>query len=174
MQDITGLPTERWDFDGFYSEKPDYDLFACKVLVAGAIAVYLDLVSKATRDEPGSESGDKDPIERVINIFNALHEEASGPDYKDLEDCDPTAHDSLSEEIPDIGAVKKQYQERAGRFYQSFFKEYGERDCVGLLGFDPFNYFDYDEETQAQIESGEWMEDCCGYMKAALRLLYPD
>ena len=166
------FPEDRWDFSRFYSEKPDYERFACKVLVAGAATIYLDIVQRSSGPEAGGVEGGA--IDRVIGIFNRMLEEASGPQAKGFGELDPFSYHLSFQEAADAGAARLEYQERVSEFYESFLREFGEWDCVGLLGFDPFNYFDYDEETQAQIQSGEWMENCCGYMRAVVRLLYKE
>jgi hypothetical protein len=65
------------------------------------------------------------------------------------------------------------YEERAMKLYNAFLEECGKRDCVDLLGFDPFRYDEYPEDIQEYIEQGDWMQKCCGYMKVIIKLLYP-
>ncbi len=83
----------------------------------------------------------------------------------------------------DIGAHRKEgrlsgeeagreYEERGLALYNAFLEEFGKRDCVDLLGFDPFRYDEYSEDIQEYIEQGDWMQKCCRYMEEIVRLLY--
>jgi hypothetical protein len=66
------------------------------------------------------------------------------------------------------------YEERVMQLYNAFMKEFDKRDCVDLLGFDPFRYDEYSEEIQEYIEEGSWMQKCCRYMEVIVKLMYVD
>ena len=65
-----------------------------------------------------------------------------------------------------------EYEGRVMQFYEAFLKEFNKRDCVDLLGFDPFRYDEYSEDIQEYIEQGDWMQKCCRYMEVIVKLLY--
>lgn len=64
------------------------------------------------------------------------------------------------------------YEERVMQLYNAFMQEFDKRDCVDLLGFDPFRYDEYSEDIQEYIEEGSWMQKCVSYMEVIIKLLY--
>lgn len=65
------------------------------------------------------------------------------------------------------------YEKRGMKLYNAFLEKFGKRDCVDLLGFDPFRYDEYPEDIQDYIEQGDWMQKCCHYMEVIVKLLHP-
>jgi len=49
--------------------------------------------------------------------------------------------------------------------YVAFEDRFGVSNCQEILGFDPFNYADYDEKMQEYIEEGKWMRKCKACMQ---------
>jgi len=166
LKDVLDLSKDRWDFTDFYSDKPDdTDRFLCKVVAAGAMAIYLDIISRIERERGRSDPGEKEPIERVNQLVNAmLNETADGKNEK-LAAFDPFDHDDYLKGIDVSEDMRKEYGQRAATFFTHFDEAFNCQDCVDILGFDPFSYELYDEETQEEIESGEWMEKCVECMQ---------
>ena len=171
MQELLELPASRWNFKDFYSDKPDADLFPCRALVAGAVSIYLDVITKGGIDRTGLQPGNKDSIERVIHLFNAFLRETSGGISNDQVDFDPFIHDEYLKDVRFDESVRKEYADRMTKLFTAFQKQFGVRDCVDILGFDPFRYDEYDEETQEAIEKGEWMKKCTECMESVIRTI---
>jgi hypothetical protein len=68
----------------------------------------------------------------------------------------------------------EEYEKRVTKIFKAFENEFGKTACQTLLGFDPMKYDDYPPITQKYIESGEWMNQCCKYMKFLVKELYED
>jgi len=173
LQEILRLPTDRWDFSEFYSDKPDdTDRFVCKVLAAGAIAVYLDIVTKSEVINPIDQEPDKNrSAERVVHIFNSFLSFCSGDNGKNPEQFDPFQHDPAFAGLTINDNLRNAYADRVSKLFAAFNEKFGARDCVDILGFDPFSYEDYDEETQEEIESGEWMQKCVECMQYIITII---
>ena len=154
MQEVLALPSDRWNFQDFYSNKPDVDLFICRALVAGAISIYLDVISKGRADQWESQQGEKASLERVIHVFNAFLRETCGGADGNPADFDPFTHDEYLKGVKIDERARKEYMGRVTHLFTTFHKQFGVRDCVDILGFDPFRYDEYDEETQERIEEG--------------------
>lgn len=166
MQEMLHIPPDHWDFSRFYTEKPeDIDPFLCKGLVAGAVVIYLDVLSKGGIDGAPAAPEEKTPADRVVEIFNRFLAACSGDNGKDPVLYDPFAHDpGLGDaEIPE--GLRREYKDRVAALFGGFQSEFPGPNCVDILGFDPFAYADYDEETQEEIEKGEWMKQCIECMK---------
>lgn len=160
------MPAEIWDFNKFYSDKPDdTDRFVCKVLAAGALAVYLEIVTKGDPGAGDRRTEDGDATARAVEIINALINMCSGDRSPDPADFDPFQHDPALAGKKIDATLRKEYSDRVTRLFADFQSKFGVRDCVDILGFDPFSYEDYDEETQEKIESGEWMAKCVECMQ---------
>lgn len=167
LQMVLDLPENRWDWEKFYSEKPeDTDRFTCKALVAGALGIYLAAVDRWEK-----EKGKKTDLEtagenrRVMGIFNAMLQFASGERSHRFEQFDPFEHDPLfGQEMPEE-ALRQSYRAGLSALLNDFRNRFQVQDCVDILGFDPFSYEDYDEKTQEEIESGEWMKECLKCMQ---------
>jgi len=175
LQDVLALSKTRWDFTDFYSDKPDdTDRFLCKVVAAGAMAIYLDILTKKEPEREGSEPTAAEPIERVNALVDAMLEEtAAGKDEK-LATFDPFVHDLYLDNEIVTGEMRREYKDRATQFLGEFQKAFNCQDCVDILGFDPFSYELYDEETQEEIESGKWMEKCVECMQLIIKIMHPD
>ncbi len=61
-----------------------------------------------------------------------------------------------------------------GRLSDEFQNAFNCQNCVDILGFDPFSYELYDEETQEKIESGKWMEKGVECMQLIIKIMHPD
>ncbi|MEE9390541.1 MAG: hypothetical protein V3U91_04795 [Candidatus Aminicenantaceae bacterium] len=171
MQELLELPASLWDFKDFYSDKPDADLFPCRALVAGAVSIYLDVITKGGIDRTGLQTGEKESLERVIHLFNAFLLETSGGGDKDPADFDPFIHDEYLKTVHIHENARKEYANRVTKLFTAFQKQFGVRDCVDILGFDPFRYDEYDEETQEAIEEGEWMKKCSECMESIIKTI---
>ena len=166
MQELLHIPPAHWDFSHFYSDKPeDSDRFLCKVLVAGAVAIYLDVLSKGGLDGAPAQPGEKTAADRVVQIFNRFIIDCSGDAGQDPASFDLFAHDPGLENIGISDHLRKEYTERVTALFSGFRAEFPGSNCVDILGFDPFAYADYDEEIQEEIESGEWMQQCIDCMQ---------
>jgi hypothetical protein len=164
LQEILKLPPEKWDFAEFYAENPDADRFLCKALAAGAMAIYLDVISQMEA-ESAQPSDPKKSIERVNHIFNQHLEETSEGKSLHPIDFDPFAYDQALKGTEVKESYKKVYQQRVKTLFQNFESEFSACNCQDVLGFDPFSYEDYDEEMQEYIEEGEWMNKCIDCMQ---------
>jgi len=166
------LPAERLNFSDFYSDKPeDTDRFLCKVLVAGAVAIYLDIITKSDIELLMPQSEKKDTTERVIKIFNSFLDKCSGEKGGDPANFDPFAYDPGLAGITVDENLRDAYRARAKKLFDAFQNKFKVRDCVDILGFDPFSYEDYDEEIQEQIESGEWIQKCVECMQHIIKVI---
>lgn len=166
MQELLHIPPDHWDFSCFYSDKPeDSDRFLCKVLVAGAVAIYLDVLSKGGIDCAPAQPAEKTSADRVVQIFNRFITDCSGDAGADPTLFDPFAHDPGLEGIEISHRLRKEYTDRVTALFSGFRAEFPGSNCVDILGFDPFAYADYDEDIQEEIEKGEWMKQCIKCMK---------
>ena len=162
------MPSERWDFSNFYSDKPDeVDSFACKVLAAGAVGIYLDILERSGlgSNSPGAE-GAGNP-ERAAKIFNSLLRAISIDRTRPPADVDPFDLDPQLQQAKVDHSLRESYRKRTANLFATFEEKYQGRNCDEILGFDPFRYEEYDEATQAKIEEGAWMErcvDCMGHI----------
>lgn len=164
LQEILKLPPEKWNFTDFYAENPDADRFLCKALAAGAMAIYLDVISQM--EAASSQSSDLGKaIERVNHTFNQHLEETSEGKALHPVDFDPFEHDEVLKGIAVEEKYKKAYQKRVKVLFQEFETEFNACNCQDILGFDPFSYVDYDEDMQEYIEEGEWMQKCVDCMQ---------
>ena len=160
------LPADRWDFNEFYSEKPDdTDRFLCKVLAAGAVAIYLDIITKSDIKPIDREMDKDDSAGRVVYIFNSFLDICSKGNGKNPSELDPFQHDPAFVGLAIDAKLRNAYADRVSKLFAAFKDKFEVKDCVDILGFDPFSYEDYDEETQEKIESGEWMQKCVECMK---------
>jgi len=172
LQEILELPADRWNFSDFYSDKPeDTDRFLCKVLAAGAVAIYLDIITKSDIELLMPQSEKKDTTERVIKIFNSFLDKCSGENGEDPANFDPFAYDQGLAGITIGENLRDSYRARARKLFSAFQNEFEVQDCVDILGFDPFSYEDYDEEIQEQIESGEWIQKCMECMQHVIKVI---
>ena len=160
------MPADRWDFNEFYSEKPDdTDRFLCKVLAAGAVAIYLDIITKSDNNPIGRKISKDDSTGRAVYIFNSFLNICSDGDGKNPVEFDPFQHDPAFVGLTIDDKLRNAYADRVSKLFAAFKDKFKVKDCVDILGFDPFSYEDYDEETQEKIESGEWMQKCVKCMK---------
>ncbi|UCF82513.1 MAG: hypothetical protein JSV50_15115 [Desulfobacteraceae bacterium] len=167
------IPADCWDFSGFYSGKPeDTDRFLCKVLAAGAIAIYLDIITK-NNIGPGVMRSEKkkSPVERVIHVFDAFVEEASRGDVHIPLNFDPFRYDEGVGDIHIDEEVRDQYSERVMKLFIVFKQQFGVLSCQEILGFDPFLYEEYGEEMQEYIEEGKWMQKCVECIENIIRTI---
>jgi len=166
MQELFHIPPVHYDFSHFYSDKPEgSDRFLCKVLVAGAIAIYLNVLSKGGIDDAPAQPGEKATTDRVVQIFNRFIIDCSGDMGNDPTSFDLFAHDPGLEGVKISNHLRKEYTKRRTALFSGFQAEFPGFNCVDILGFDPFAYADYDEKTQEEIESGEWMKQCVECMQ---------
>jgi hypothetical protein len=170
-----GLPRERWDFSNFYSEKPDeVDSFACKVLAAGAVGIYLDILERSGIEAKASVAEASGNAERVARIFNSLLRAISIDRTRPPAEIDPfELDDSLRQQTVD-DSLRESYRKRTAKLFEGFEEKYQGRNCDEILGFDPFRYEEYDEATQAKIEEGVWMERCVDCMRHILQTIRPE
>lgn len=166
------LPEDRWDFGAFYSENPDADRFLCKVLAAGAISIYLDIIAKKDAGQTASNSEKKDSVERVTHLFNALLRESNRGDDNNPADFDPFGYDEYLGDAHIDEGIRKEYSERVTELFTAFRKQFEVCNCQDILGFDPFRYDEYDEEMQEIIEEGEWMQKCVECMQFIIKTIY--
>jgi hypothetical protein len=172
---LLNLPSERWDFSNFYSDKPDeVDSFACKVLAAGAVGIYLDIIERAGLEpqKPGADAT-RDP-ERVAKIFNSLLRAISIDRSRPPADVDPFGLDEGLQQTKVDSNLRQAYRERTAELFSTFEEKYQGRNCDEILGFDPFRYEEYDEATQAKIEEGGWMERCVDCMRHIIQVVKPE
>jgi len=173
LQDISLLPKEIWDFTDLYSDKPDdTEQFFCKVLTAGAVAIYLDIVTRRVQELEMVDSRSSEPIERVNALMNALLAQTAAGKHDKFSTFDPFEQDTYLKKEMVTEKMRDEYRQRAVRLFEDFYQTFKCRDCVDILGFDPFSYELYDEEIQEEIESGEWMEKCVDCMKHIIRAFY--
>jgi hypothetical protein len=169
-----GLPPERWDFSNFYSEKPDeVDSFACKVLVAGAVGIYLDLLERSGLEAKAPAAEASGNTERVTRIFNSLLRAISIDRTRPPAEVDPFEMDDGLRQPTVAGSLRESYRKRTANLFASFEEKYQGRNCDEILGFDPFRYEEYDEATQAKIEEGGWMERCVDCMRHIIQTVRP-
>lgn len=169
LQEISLLPAAIWDFSDLYSEKPDdTEQFLCKVLAAGIVAIYLDIISDRL-ETLKIESQQPQPVERVNMLINAILSRTAKGRHNQLDTFDPFETDGFLDKSIINQQMRDEYRQRVDRLASSFHKTFNCRDCVEILGFDPFSYELYDEEIQEQIESGEWMARCIDCMKHVIR-----
>jgi hypothetical protein len=158
MQEALRLSSEKWNFDSFYSENPDCDTFLCKVLVAGAITIYLDIISRIDIQQMPLET--QDSAQRVNQLFNIFLEECSGDNCTAPAAFDPFKNDPALRQIQVDKKLKQEYINRVQQISTAFKKRFKVFNCQEILGFDPFRYAEYDEDMQAFIEEGEWQSKC--------------
>ena len=158
MQEAFGLSPEKWDFSSFYSENPDADTFLCKVLVAGAITIYLNIISRIDIQQIPIEP--QDSAQRVNQIFNIFLEECSGDKCTDPAAFDPFKNDPALRQVQIDKKLLQEYKTRVQQITTAFKKRFKVFNCQEILGFDPFRYAEYDEDMQAFIEDGEWQSKC--------------
>jgi hypothetical protein len=170
LQQISLLSEEVWDFSDLYSEKPDdTEQFVCKVLAAGAVAIYLDILTRRYQELGVAGPNGPQPIERVNALMNAILKESAAGRHEQFEVFDPFEHDQyLQPQVVDE-KMRSEYRQRVDRLSAGFKQTFNCRDCVDILGFDPFSYELYDEEVQEQIESGQWMAKCVECMKHIIK-----
>jgi len=161
LQEILALPADRYDFGEFYSGKPeDTDRYLCKVLAAGALAIYLDIITKNDIGDGVVQPEAKNPVERLIHLFDAFVEEASRGDVHNPVNSDPFKYDEGLGGVYVAQEIREEYVKRVENMFNTFQQKFGVLSCQELLGFDPFLYDQYDEEMQGYIEGGEWMQKC--------------
>lgn len=158
MQEALGSSEGKWDFGSFYSENPDSDTFLCKVLVAGAVTIYLDIISRIDIQQKPDEP--EDYAQRVNQIFNIFLEECSGDKCTDPAAFDPFKNDPALQETKVDESLKQEYKNRVQQLSADFKKRFKVFDCQEILGFDPFRYAEYNEAMQAFIEEGKWQSKC--------------
>ena len=158
MQEALGVSPEKWQLGTFYSENPDTDTFLCKVLVAGAVTIYLDIISGIKIQQMPSET--QDSAQRVNTMFNAFLEKCSGDGCMDPAIFDPFKHDPAFQGTTIDQELQQKYKSRVRKLVTAFKTRFKVINCQEILGFDPFRYAEYDEDMQAFIEEGEWQSKC--------------
>lgn len=152
------MSQEKWKLESFYSENPDTDTFLCKVLVAGAVTIYLDIISGIDAQPAAPEK--KDSAKRVNELFDIFLEECSGEKCVDPALFDPFKYDPALPDMVVDKEVQQEYKNRVQRLTTAFRNRFKVINCQEILGFDPFRYAEYDENMQAFIEEGEWQSKC--------------
>jgi hypothetical protein len=142
----------------FYSENPDSDTFLCKVLVAGAVTIYLDIISRI--DEPQMPIEPEDSAKRVNQLFNIFLKECSGDKCTEPAAFDPFINDLALKHIQVDQKLRQEYKNRVQQLTTAFKAHFKAANCQEILGFDPFRYAEYDEAMQAFIEEGKWQSKC--------------
>ncbi len=158
MQEALGLSQEKWNLGSFYSENPDTDTFLCKVLVAGAVTIYLDIIARIDDQQIPIEL--EDSAHRVNQLFNVFLEECSGDDCTQPAAFDPFKNDPALRHIQVDEKLRQEYKNRVQQLTTAFKAHFKVSSCQEILGFDPFRYAEYDENMQAFIEEGEWQSKC--------------
>ena len=153
-----GLSQDKWDFGSFYSENPDSDTFLCKVLTAGAMTIYLDIIDGL--DYPQMLKKPEDSAQRANQLFNIFLEECSGDNCTQPDDFDPFNNDPALEHVQVDQKLRQEYKNRVQQLTTAFKARFKVTTCQEILGFDPFRYAEYDEDMQAFIEEGEWQSKC--------------
>ena len=170
LQNISLLPKDLWDFSDLYSEKPEAtEQFLCKVLAAGAVGIYLDLVTQRMQALGMVHPKGPEPIERVNELMNAILSQTATGRHEQLNVFDPFELDKYLDKQMVDEQMRSEYRQRVDRLSGGFHRAFNCRDCVDILGFDPFSYELYDEEIQEQIESGDWMVKCVECMKHIIK-----
>ena len=158
MQEALGLSREKWRLGSFYSENPDTDTFLCKVLVAGAVTIYLNIISGSDVQQAPPEK--EDSAKRINTLFNVFLEECSGDRCVDPALFDPFKYDPALRNTAVDKKLQQEYKSRVQRLTTAFRNRFKVINCQEILGFDPFRYVEYDETMQAFIEEGEWQSKC--------------
>ena len=144
----------------------------CKVVAAGAVAIYLDIITRRERELGETEPIDVEPIGRVNALVDSMLAETAEGRGENLATFDPFSHDRYLKEGIATGKMRREYKDRSTQFFTDFKKTFNCQDCVDILGFDPFSYELYDDAIQEEIESGEWMEKCVECMQHIVRTLH--
>jgi len=161
LRDIAWLPSDRWDFDEFFSYRPKAgDQFLCKCLATGAVAIYLDILLKRDIDQAAVASDNGDSIERLLHIFDTYLIESIKGKMENTADFDPFKYDEYMRDVNVDEDVQKEFKERMTAFCASFQKQFGVSYCVDILGFCPFCIEIYDEKKREWISQGEWRQKC--------------
>lgn len=169
------MPAQRWDFSNFYSDKPDeVDSFACKVLAAGAVGIYLDILERFGLEPEKPAADASGNPERVAKIFNSLLRAISIDRTRPPADVNPFDLDPNLQHAKVDHGLRESYRERTAKLFATFEEKYQGRNCDEILGFDPFRYEEYDEATQAKIEEGGWMERCVDCMRHIIQVVKPE
>lgn len=158
MQEALGLSREKWELGSFYSENPDTETFLCKVLVAGAVTIYLDIISGINIQQMPPEG--QDSAQRVNTVFNIFLEKCSGDRCVDPAVFDPFKQDPALDGTAVDSSLKQEYKRRIQKLTTAFKTHFKVNTCQEILGFDPFRYAEYDEAMQEFIEEGEWQSKC--------------
>jgi len=96
LQEVLGLSAGRWNFESFYSENPeDADIFPCKALASGAIAIYLDMVSKIEPDRVKANPEKENSNQRVMRLFNIFLKACSRENGTDPTELGPIPPNSI-------------------------------------------------------------------------------
>jgi hypothetical protein len=127
-----GLPPERWDFSNFYSEKPDeVDSFACKVLAAGAVGIYLDILERSGLEAKAPDAEASGNTERVAKIFNSLLRAISIDRTRPPAEVDPFELDEGLRQPTVDDSLRESYRKRTANLFASFEEKYQGRN-LGL------------------------------------------
>ena len=175
LRDIAWLPSDRWDFDEFFSYRPKAgEQFFCKCLATGAVAIYLGILLKRDIDRVGVESNNGNSIERLLNIFNTYLLESIRGNMKNPADCDPFKYDEYMREVDVAEDVRKAFEERMKAFWASFQEQFGVSHCTDVLGFCPFCIEIYDEKKREWISQGEWRQQCDEVIQFSVKAILHD
>jgi hypothetical protein len=158
LQEALGLSREKWELGSFYSENPDTETFLCKVLVAGAVTIYLDIVSGIDNQQMPPEG--QDSAKRVNTVFNIFLAKCSGDGCMDPAVFDPFKQDPALRSTDIDSTLEQEYKRRVQKLTTAFRAHFKDITCQEILGFDPFRYVEYDEAMQEFIEEGEWQSKC--------------
>lgn len=170
LQGISLMPKEVWNFNDLYSEKPDdTDQFLCKVLAAGAVAVYLEIITCGLLDKQSENLNNPQPVARANLLMNAILRETCAGGHEKLDLFDPFEQDRYLNSALVTQEMRDEYRRRTSHLFADFQRAFNCKDCVDILGFDPFNYEFYEEAIQEQIESGEWMAKCVACMQETIK-----
>ena len=142
----------------FFSENPDTETFLCKVLVAGAVTIYLDIISGIEIQQMPPDG--QDSAQRANTVFNIFLEKCSGDRCKDPAVFDLFKQDPALRSTAVDSALKQEYKRRVHKLIAAFKTHFKVITCQEILGFDPFRYAEYDEAMQELIEEGDWQSKC--------------
>lgn len=161
MREISWLPSDRWNFDEFFSYHPKAgERFVCKCLPIAAVAFYLDIIAEEDLDRTVRETGKEDSIERLLNLLNTYLLENIRGNVLNPAALNLFGYDEYLRDIEVGDTVRRKYERRASAFFNAFGKQFGVYNCADILGFCPFCIEIYGEKKQEWIMEGEWRQKC--------------
>ena len=176
------LPADRWNFEGFEEINPVPDgHFRCKTMIAGALAIYLDVIVDRGIDETASQTERKNLIERVNNLFNIFLKVVSKENGENPVDFDPFSHDEYLKGVQIKESARTEYKERVAKLFSTFIEMQKDWNCDEVVGFNAWGYLaspddfletgNFEREKKEYITSGQWMQNCDKNIRNVLRAI---